>query len=694
MPTAKKHIKSLAGGYSSVVFSSSPIAGAALFLTTLLNPNVAIAGLIAVAASRLFARLINFDESYLDCGHYTFNPLLAGMAVGFVFRIAPVSALLIGLAGILAFAITIVSSGSLSCYMKLPVLSLPFSIAALIVYIAAVKYPGFTPHGFYPHWAASSAPALPLWIEGFFRSFGMLFFLPYILPGIIVAAVVFCSSRILFTCAALGYFSGVATAGALSGSIAAALADPYNFNYIIIAMALGAVFAIPSLTSYLIAIVSACAAAVCQNSLTALLSRIGVPVFALPFNLVTMLFLYALGSAYYKGLTKRFMPTPEETLDYYLSVSRRFKSAERSMHLPVAGTWTVWQGFNGEWTHKAERRFAYDFIIAGENGKSFQNGGGEVSDYHAFGKPVLSPARGRVVKVISGLADNPIGQVDKGNIWGNFVIIYDERGFYIAIAHLMKDSIAVMEGAWLERGAFIGKCGNSGYSPQPHIHIQAQEADKMSSATLPFTFICYTTGVQFNASGLPPAGSQVEPLFEDKAIAAKTAFMLGDKFHYEVFTKGKKTGMLDLEVKSAADGTFYFDSGAGRLYFGKYEGSFYAYRAEGNDSRLKAMFLALPCLPPGWKNGLKWNDFVPANMAYSGLASSLLMFASSFWHGLARIDAEMRYTDQDTIEGKVFTGAFGFRKITGVALDEESGFKTVRAGEIELRRLNNGKVRG
>lgn len=689
-----RHLKAMAEGYANVLFSSNPAIGVALFFATFFNPNVAVAGVVAVMSAHLFACAINFDMRNLELGCYTFNPLLTGMAVGYVFALSPVSLVIIATAGILAFVITIMLSGFLYTYLKLPALSLPFVLTAFAIYLAAAGLAGFNRHGFYPYWDAALSPALPIWLKGFFESFGMIFFLPHVVPGMLIAATVLVTSRILFMTGAAGYLLGTMVTGLLEGSFVKSFEDPFHFNFIVIAMALGGVFAIPSIRSYSIAAAAVCIAALAQKATAVLLASFGLSVLALPFNVITLLFLYALGTSHYKHITKYFMPTPEETLDHYLSVSRRFKQSERTIRLPFAGEWTVWQGFDGEWTHKAEQKFAYDFIIVGENGESHANGGGQLPDYYAYQKSVLSPVRGYVTKVVSGLADNPIGQVDKTNTWGNYVVVFDERGFHAAISHLMKDSVAVKEGDWVERGAFIGKCGNSGYSPQPHIHVQAQAAASITSKTLPFSFASYTEGNEFRANGLPPVGAAAAPLFEDKSIEKKTSFMIGDRFRFETSVKGVKNGELALTVKSAPDGTFYFDSGRGVLYFGKLDGAFYTYRVDGNDRFLEAMFMALPRMPLGWRSGLTWCDHIPANMAYTRAGSSLLMLASSFHHDLAKIKTELAYSDQDTIEGRVFTNLFRMEKKVRVEMDDNVGFKTIIAGDIELRRINNEMVRG
>jgi hypothetical protein len=54
------------------------------------------------------------------------------------------------------------------------------------------------------------------------------------------------------------------------------------------------------------------------------------------------------------------------------------------------------------------------------------------------------------------------------------------------IAHLKPGSIVVYPGAWIKAGDFVGYCGNSGRSPQPHIHLHLQASDEIGAATIPF----------------------------------------------------------------------------------------------------------------------------------------------------------------------------------------------------------------
>jgi murein DD-endopeptidase MepM/ murein hydrolase activator NlpD len=57
---------------------------------------------------------------------------------------------------------------------------------------------------------------------------------------------------------------------------------------------------------------------------------------------------------------------------------------------------------------------------------------------------------------------------------GNYVIIDHGNGEYSFLAHLKKGSMVVAVGDSLKSGQFIGLCGNSGNSSEPHLHYHLQ----------------------------------------------------------------------------------------------------------------------------------------------------------------------------------------------------------------------------
>ena len=130
--------------------------------------------------------------------------------------------------------------------------------------------------------------------------------------------------------------------------------------------------------------------------------------------------------------------------------------------------------------------------------------------FFAFGRPILAPAAGRVVRVHEGEADHvarrsklalvsyALTQAKRarggaGALAGNHVIMQRDGGGYVVLAHLRAGSLRVAEGQRVEVGQELGRCGNSGNSTQPHVHIQVMDSpDPFIARGLPWR--SWTTG--------------------------------------------------------------------------------------------------------------------------------------------------------------------------------------------------------
>lgn len=681
------HLKAIFNSYSEIFFLRGVAPGVGLFLMTLLNPNVALAGLIAVLSAYLFATAIRMDREFLKSGFYTYNPLLVGLSIGYLFQVTPLTLFFLVSAGVLAFVLTTMLYSIFWYYLKLPILSLPFVIISSIAYLAASQYSNLYVTGQYPHLVDQTDLYVPYWIAGLLKSLGAILFMPDVISGAIFLTVILIASRILFMLVVGGYYTGVLITAALVGSIPQAFGDINSFNFILIAVALGGIFFIPSPKTYALALLAVSTSTLLLKSVEVFWSTYGIPAFTLPFNLISLSFVYVLGIVHYPLMTRFVRNTPEETLDHYLTTAQRYPGHWRTLSLPFSGKWTVWQGFDGRWTHQGGWRYAYDFVITGEDGETFRNEGAVLEDYHAWRKPVLSPVRGRVVTVVRHQEDMPIGQVDRTNNWGNLVIIQDPRDFHVELSHFAKDSIKVSEGDWVEPGTMLGLCGNSGYSPQPHIHIQVQATSAVGAYTLPFSFTSYGVGDRFHANHLPEEKAVVEPLFPDKRLEVALSFILDQELRFQALRHGTPEHTVELTVRMAPDGTFYFDSGKGQLYFGKHEGTFYFYRVDGDDPWLNAMLMALPRLPLSHRKGLEWEDVIPVSSAAGTLRRHMALFLGSFHHGLNRVQYRGRFTGPSVVEGEITSRFLKVRGRTRVELDEFSGFRRITVNDIELRTL-------
>lgn len=99
-----------------------------------------------------------------------------------------------------------------------------------------------------------------------------------------------------------------------------------------------------------------------------------------------------------------------------------------------------------------------------------------LGQYHIYGEALYSPCSGTVRTAMTGLPDNAPDYVDKSNPLGNHVVIVCQ-GVEVTLAHMMQDSVLVKKGNRVAEGRPIGKVGNSGFSNEPHLHIQANKAD-------------------------------------------------------------------------------------------------------------------------------------------------------------------------------------------------------------------------
>ncbi|OMH39907.1 urea transporter [Desulfurobacterium indicum] len=691
----KKFFRAFLNSYAGIFFISDPVFGAVLFLVSIINFNMGFAGFLCVLSAYLFARLLGLKETFLGLDFYIYNPLLVGLAIGYLFKLGPLTLIFLVSLGILTFLITYSLSSIFSYYFKLPVLSIPFVIGSFIVYLASLRYSNLFVTSLYPHYPSWDF-SLPVFFKGFFDSIGTILFSPYTLAGVIIFLALFLYSRILAFLAIIGYFGATLVTALMTGSFEKAFSDISAFNYILIAMAVGGVFLIPSPKSYFMALVASLIAVPVVESTKTFWQHFGIPVFALPFNTVTLLMVYTLGLVGYETLTKFYRGTPEKTLDYFLTVIKRFPFWGREISLPFTGEWTVWQSFHGKWTHKGVWQYAVDFVITDEEGKTFSGDGSLLSDYYAFQKPVLSPVRGRVVKVVSNLPDNPPGKADKENNLGNFIQILDERGFYVVIGHLSKDSIKVKPGDWVEKGKFLGLCGNSGYSPQPHIHIHVQLLPEIGAPTVPFSFAPFIKkGNVFVDNGVPEDNDRVRPVYPDKSLHDRLNMLIDMVFRFEVFENGKKTGIFQAVVKMAPDGTFYMTDGKAKLYFGISHGTFYCYNFEGSDSSyLKYIFLASPKVPLYFEKGLVWKDYLPIELVGKRFTKAFFRFLASFNHNFYEIKGTYRVIDTSSFAGKV--KFMNLEILTETILHERIGFDSVRVdmkgNRIVLRRIRDEKI--
>ena len=632
--------------YSALLFLNNKYAGLALFGITFINPSVAISGFFAVIFTIAFAEFIAFKEAYLTQGFYVYNSLLVGMGIGYIFSPSFMSITLIAILASFTFMLSFMLNRLFSLY-KIPILSLPFSIVTMFVYLASLKYSGLL--STLVNNAGIYDITLPLAISSFFKSFGTIFFLPLNIAGIAMFLLVLYFSRIIAIMALVGFYFGIAFHSFLLGSFTQAFHDPYAFNYILVAIALCGIFLLPTLKNFLLALIGVAMSVILTDAIGILFNYYGIPVFTLPFNITVIIFIFILSLIYYKEFNLEIKETPEASLSNYLSKIFRFGDGSIQIGLPFSGTWSVYQAFNGEWTHKGKYQYAYDFVKK-RNGKSYKNDGLFKEDYYAFGEVVLSPVSGYIVAVKQDLVDNNIGEVDNINNWGNHIIIKSDLGFYVEISHLMQYSVNVAVGSYVEENSIIAKCGNSGYSPEPHIHIQVQDVGIVGGFTKYFTFSEYNKNERLYFHALPQLGESITAVIQDKNIKSRFLYILDDTFKYEVFQQGKKIDEVSFVVKMDEYGAFYLkDKDENRLYFYNDFKEFYFYNYIGKESHLKWLFILAPRTPLVASTGIRFIDYLPIYLVKGRLKQILIELAATIKKDIYQIKCEYLFDSQKIV---------------------------------------------
>jgi hypothetical protein len=158
-----------------------------------------------------------------------------------------------------------------------------------------------------------------------------------------------------------------------------------------------------------------------------------------------------------------------------------------SLTMPIKGQWNVVWGGNtieDNYHHNVRnQRFAVDFNILDEIGRSHIGDETLNESFFAFGKEVMAPAGGVVTEAIDGVRDNPPFLANEYSAVGNCVIIQHSDSEFSVLAHLKNGSVRVKAGDKVTRGEIIGLCGNSGSSTEPHLHYHLQNTANLAEAT-------------------------------------------------------------------------------------------------------------------------------------------------------------------------------------------------------------------
>ena len=94
------------------------------------------------------------------------------------------------------------------------------------------------------------------------------------------------------------------------------------------------------------------------------------------------------------------------------------------------------------------------------------------------------------------------------------------------MSHLKKGTFKFSKGEFVKRGDLVAHCGNSGRSPEPHLHFQVQISPLLGSKTLdyPFGYYLESTSAEFRLSQFlkPELNNRVAGIIDN--LTLKNAF--------------------------------------------------------------------------------------------------------------------------------------------------------------------------
>lgn len=99
-----------------------------------------------------------------------------------------------------------------------------------------------------------------------------------------------------------------------------------------------------------------------------------------------------------------------------------------------------------------------------------------LEDYVIFGDTIYSPCSGTVVRAYSSNPDNIPPNMDRGPKNTNMVVI-ETNTYTVFMGHMKQNSVMVKEGDVVTVGQPLGRVGNSGFSSEPHLHIQVHKKE-------------------------------------------------------------------------------------------------------------------------------------------------------------------------------------------------------------------------
>lgn len=720
----KSLISDIANGlllsYSQIFFSVSKIFAALLVLITFIEPSVGAGGVVCALSSILFAMALGLNRPKISLGLYSFNALLTGLGIASLYQPSAMLYILIVISALMTLFITVTLEGITNRFY-LPFLSFPFVLSIWIVFLASPVFAsiGISEKGIYylnELYSLGGTALVDFYnkvnetgigdsLKTYFLSLASIFFQNNVLAGFIISAGLLIYSRIAFSLSLIGFYSAYLFFNITSYDITQSTYPYIGFNFILTAIAIGGFFLIPSLSSYLWTIVIIPVTSLITVGLSVYFDNWHLPVYSLPFNVIVLMFLYTLRfrsknmNLLTETVYQQFMPE-RNLYNFKVSAIRNSGLTFFQIRLPFWGEWKVIQGQKGKITHKDEWQHAWDFSIADKEGRTYTGSGSDITNYLCYNKAVAAPAPGTVVDTADGVPDNKVGSMNIASNWGNTIIIKHSEFLYSKLSHLRPGTIKVQAGDFVKQGQIIASAGNSGRSPEPHLHFQLQSTPHIGSKTILYPLSHYivrnNSALAFSTSGIPEEDTFVSNVDTCYLLKKAFTFIPGQRFLVDIEGDGFSNSITWEVITDIYNNTYIHCQGSGSSAY-TYNDSvvhFFKHFRGNKSSLLYYFYLGCYKVLTGFYTNLELKDNYPLSEVFSLPALVIHDFTAPFFFFMeAKYSLRYDYIDSHLNPSKIILSSktsalIAKKEISAFSFTTEIGQNGLKSFVVKSKNVN------
>ncbi len=642
--------------YSQIFFSKNRVLAVLILFASFLYWEIGLWGLLGVLVTNGFAWILGFHKETMREGLFGLNSLLVVFGLAVYYEVNS-QFILIFLATCLLTLFISVAVMHLLARLGLPFLSIPFLLSLWVMILAIRQYTALEPSegtiytlnrlfalggtNLVNWYEQVNAWTIPGWISSYFKSLAAIIFQGNLFAGLLIAIGLFLHSRIAFTLTVLGYLTGYSFYLFVGADMSQLHYTYIGFNFILSAVAIGGFFYIANWKAYSMVILTAPIIAMLIAASSALLLPLQLPVYSLPFVVIVLLIIYILNFSsrqdhFIKVVHQQY--SPERNLYAFKNYLQRFGGRSWfHIGLPFFGEWTISQGHQGKHTHKGDWQHAWDFVIQDEKGNTWRDPGEAPEHFYCYNLPAIAPAAGYVMEIVDNVLDNPIGEVNIQRNWGNTIVIKHAENLFTKISHLKAGTFKVKKGDYVKKGDVLAHLGNSGRSPEPHLHFQVQTTPYVGSKTLKYPIAYYMekteNGVTFKEFEYPDEKQTILSVKTNPLLKSVFSLVPGRELKFEVEENGKIHEVRWEVFTNTLNQTYiYCHTSGAHAYFVHDDTLFYFTSFEGNKQSLLYYFhLGAYKILLSYYKDLELEDSIPLYQIETGIKRYLQDSLAALW---------------------------------------------------------------